>query len=67
MNRKEIKKTLAEQTATYGGPRLYQSYQFSIAKERGDLVGKLQAEADRQKRSVSWVICEACERYLEEE
>ena len=35
-----------------------------VEKERGDLIERAKAEADKQRRSLSWLVCEALEEYL---
>ena len=35
-----------------------------IEKERGNLIDRAKAEADKQRRSLSWLVCEALEEYL---
>uniref|UniRef100_A0A6H1Z6P4 Putative ribbon-helix-helix protein repressor n=1 Tax=viral metagenome TaxID=1070528 RepID=A0A6H1Z6P4_9ZZZZ len=40
---------------------------FHVAKERGELIERLKARAAKERRSVSWLICEAVENYLTHE
>lgn len=41
-----------------------QTTAFHVAKERGDLLERAKAEAEKRRRSLSWLICEAIEEYL---
>ena len=35
-----------------------------VEQDRGDLIERAKAEADKQRRSLSWLVCEALEEYL---